>query len=449
MPQYTQVFDPNSGEMISVPVGSPVGGGYATQGGGTQTTPVNPAGPSSASPGVKGYTGSAGQQNGFGFGIAYFDPFSGQAMDANGQPIIDDGSNPGLTSAIEAARRATTGNKLESDQRDAATKALGQSSRAVTGALAENYDPGGYLLGYADNERKALEEQGSAAAALRGGFTNQPGINNSFGAQERANRNIAGSDAANNALAGEQYADWGGDMASFRDDIGILRDTALGRGPSAAQALAKAQLDDSIRSQSAMAATARGGNVAAGLRAASRAGTDLQLRNLQQMAALRASEQLQGQGQLASAQQGLGGLQAQRGGLLQDARGNDINKALGGASAANALTGQQLALGGLQTEREGAAAGAAFQGVQGRGQARLTAQEELRNKEDARQARARLALQAQESFGGQATQREQGAADRTLQAKIAAASGNITPKDIAGGIFSAGGAALGGVFGAK
>jgi hypothetical protein len=83
-------------------------------------------------------------------------------------------------------------------------------------------------------------------------------------------------------------------------DLDIIRNSAMGRGPSAAEALAKSQLDANIRSQSALAATARGGNIAAAMRQAANSGTQQSLQSAQTLNALRAQEQLNAQGLLTT-----------------------------------------------------------------------------------------------------------------------------------------------------
>lgn len=96
-------------------------------------------------------------------------------------------------------------------------------------------------------------------------------------------------------------------------DLGIIRNSAEGRGPSAAENLAKAQLDANIRSQSAMAATARGGNIAAAMRQAANSGTQQSLQSAATIAAQRAQEQLNAQGLLTTGANNLTGAQGRLG----------------------------------------------------------------------------------------------------------------------------------------
>lgn len=122
-------------------------------------------------------------------------------------------------------------------------------------------------------------------------------------------------------------------------DLGIVRASAQGTGPSAAENLARAQLDANIRSQSAMAATARGGNIASAMRGAQESGTQQSLQSSATIAAQRAQEQLNaqqllttGSNNLTSAQGSLGNQQqnlAQMQGNLQIAGTSGLGNAAG------------------------------------------------------------------------------------------------------------------------
>lgn len=155
---------------------------------------------------------------------------------------------------------------------------------------------------------------------------------------------IAGAGAPN---AGLQT----GQVFQTAADNNIIRNSALGTGPSAAEQLAKSQLDQSIRSQASQAATARGGNIASAMRTAAQQGSQMQLQGAQQMAAQRAQEQLSAQGFLTQANAGLG---AQVG----NARGQDIGQATAAASA----TSDAAKIG---TANYGIGANLASQGLQG------------------------------------------------------------------------------------
>jgi hypothetical protein len=132
-----------------------------------------------------------------------------------------------------------------------------------------------------------------------------------------------------------------GAVNSYGQDLGIIRNSALGTGPSAAQALAKQQLDASIQAQASQAAQARGGNIAAGMRSAANAGTQIQLQGAQQMAAQRAQEQLSAQGLLNQGQQGVNAAQGNLTGAYGALRQQDIGQAQAAAGALQTSAGQQ------------------------------------------------------------------------------------------------------------
>lgn len=132
------------------------------------------------------------------------------------------------------------------------------------------------------------------------------------------------------------------------NDLGIVRNSAEGHGPSAAENLAKSQLDANTRSQMAMAATARGGNVAAAMRQAANSGTQQQLQSSATLNALRASEQLnaqslltQGANNLTANQGKIGDAQAGlaqfKGGLMQN--GTQLQSQIGGQQVNNQING--------------------------------------------------------------------------------------------------------------
>jgi hypothetical protein len=129
-------------------------------------------------------------------------------------------------------------------------------------------------------------------------------------------------------------------LGSQAADLGIVRNSALGTGPSAAEALAKSQLDNNVRSQAALAATARGGNIAAAMRGAANSGTQQSLQTSQQIAAQRAQEQLNAQT------------------LLTSGANNLTGATQANANQAGTLSGQQVALAATK-------AGLVGQGMQG------------------------------------------------------------------------------------
>ena len=185
-----------------------------------------------------------------------------------------------------------------------------------------------------------------------------------FGAQD-----IAGAGRANQIGQGMALDAQRAAQQTAGADLGAVRRTAFGQGPSAAQNLAQSQLDAGIRSQAAMAAGARGGNLAAAQRAAANAGSQMQLQAIPQLAAQRAQEQLNAQNTLAQGNanlmQGAGNITSQVGAM----RGQDIQQA---TARANALA----QAGGLASQNAGIQSQLAAQGIaqQGAGADRLNAQ---------------------------------------------------------------------------
>lgn len=127
-------------------------------------------------------------------------------------------------------------------------------------------------------------------------------------------------------------------------DLGIVRDSAMGRGPSAADLLGQKMIDDSVRATSSQAATARGGNIAGALRASMNAGTDMRLQGAQQIAAQRAQEQLAAQTLLTQGNSALGQQRNAATGAAGGLYGQDVGRADAGARA---LTGAYVANQGL------------------------------------------------------------------------------------------------------
>lgn len=178
-----------------------------------------------------------------------------------------------------------------------------------------------------------------------------------------------------NALAGFQgVADQGaGALAGARgaqgQALGMYTDMAQGNGPSLAQAQLAASGAQTVTDQQAMAAQARGGNLAAQARQAQGAGAAAQMGNAQQMATLQAQEQqanLAGMAGMSNTMAGQGlqqqlagqGLIAGAQGQMLDAstqwglgqRGLDIqqlesNRGMGMGIFGNVLSGAGMAMG--------------------------------------------------------------------------------------------------------
>ena len=393
---------------------------------------------------------------------AWFDPYTNKAYDAQGNEIIPD--NPADAQLLRQVQSDLAPRMAEAGLVGAIAPAV-QTAQDELGKVTGAQYGGGYqgsefrattnpfvtqLEANAQARNPITGQVIGAVDALGRPVSNAGATQSALDAQRGAAGAINTADAGNVALAGAQGQEFGGDLASFRNDMELLRRTASGQGPSAAEALAKSQLDDAVRAQSALAAQARGGNIAAGLRAASRAGADMALRSQNQIAALRAQEQLNAQTGLTTAQSQLGGLQAQRAQVLQQARAQDIARATSAAGAARDYTGSQLTLGQQETERQKSAADAAAAGMGafseekdattralGAGANTWLGQEELRaqvlrDQEAARQERARAALEATSVFSGQGLGARE---DR----KTRESAGKITQRDVLAGTLQGAG----------
>jgi hypothetical protein len=183
------------------------------------------------------------------------------------------------------------------------------------------------------NSNRHLNYAGDQALNMaRGGAGQTFGLNQSRDAAADAAAAAGGIGTAGAANAASQAAQLG----QTGQDLGAVRASALGMGPSAAEHLARSQLDSNIRAQSSLAATARGGNIASAMRGAQNAGQNMMLQSQQQMAAQRAQEQLNAQGLLTQGNAGLNN-------ALYGARGQDVSQA---GAAAQAYQG----VGGLQNQ---------------------------------------------------------------------------------------------------
>lgn len=188
---------------------------------------------------------------------------------------------------------------------------------------------------------------GEAAAQGAAGAMNAAGM---------AGQAAGGIAPASQRLQGMQD----GQLGQYGADAGIVRDSAMGKGPSAAEHLAKSQLDNNIRAQMAMAGSARGGNLASAQRGAQATGAGMMQQATQQIAAQRAQEQLNAQQILGTMDQGLSG-------AIGNARGQDVlgatNSAGAYANAANSANGAA----GAANNVFGTNAGLTTAGLQGMG----------------------------------------------------------------------------------
>ncbi len=195
-----------------------------------------------------------------------------------------------------------------------------------------------FNLNNASNSQQGLDVQ----AALRAAGSQSGAGNAAAGQAVQATGALAGPGSYAPQQAGA-LGQFGDQVGQFSQDVGLLRRTAEGTGPSAAQAMMQSALGQNARAMQAVAGQARGGNLAAGIRAATQAGAQQGLQSTNQLAALRAQEQLTGQAQLAGAQGQLSGAMANRSQAITGATNAETarNQAFAGAAsnAANAMTG--------------------------------------------------------------------------------------------------------------
>lgn len=199
---------------------------------------------------------------------------------------------------------------------DAAARQYHESNPLLNGALTDTVNPYNNPV---NNGPNGLIANAQRVVSGQAGQTISAPAQASLADTAAAGRAIAGSDAA---TAAAQTADTQG-----------LRLAASGLGgPSAAESLAQDVLQRNIQSQAALAAKARGGNIAAAMRTASTSGTQQALQSQAQLAALRAQEQATARGQLVGADQG--------------ARAADQSRAAATAGALGQVSGQQVGLAG-------------------------------------------------------------------------------------------------------
>jgi hypothetical protein len=345
----------------------------------------------------------------------------------------------------EDAARAMAGANLVRSQADNATT-LGNQ---VTQQAAQT-TPYGYSSDTSGLQAAAMNNPAALNLALKAN-AEQPyqADLNAAGSAARGAVGTAGQLATPGSYAGAQQSalsQQGDQIGQFGNDVGLLRATAEGKGPSAAEHLAASALGANSRAMQSVAAGARGGNLAAGIRAATNAGTQQALQSTQQIAALRAQEQLAGQAQLASAQGQLAGANAARSTAVTNAQAVE-NQRQGAAATAATQAAQGLnqvaqtgVAGAGQTYDAIAAGGQLYgQGVQTATGAYSAggqvAAEEAKNLEEQK----RRALEAANVLGTQAGNNM----NRESAATTASKGGNITQSQVVGGLFSAGGQALG------
>lgn len=242
------------------------------------------------------------------------------------------------------------------------------SGMSVPQLMGLNADPNSNLRAQLQ-QNPFLTAQGPTAQLYANGVAGQnlADQNGTAGALQNASAaagGIMGAGRVNQGLGNYSALANQGQLDQFGNDMNVIRNSALGRGPSAAENLARAQLDNNIRAQSAMAATARGGNIAAAMRGAQGAGQQMMLQSQAQMAAQRAQEQLNAQQLMTQGNTALTGAQNNLTQSRIAMRGQDIGQAQAAASAAGQVAGQYNDLSRTQASLAAAGLSSIGQGAQ-------------------------------------------------------------------------------------
>jgi hypothetical protein len=176
--------------------------------------------------------------------------------------------------------------------------------------------------------QRALGSAGAANAATQQGLAawGSGQASGDSGLQAGLAAGAMGSDAASAGFQGNA--------------LGMYQNAAMGKGPSAAQAVLSQATANNVATQRALAAGARGGSAAAAMRGANQAGVQLGLQAQAQASALRAQEQQAGMAGLANTS-----AQARAGDVQRYGMGADI---LSGKRAAD--MGAVGTIGGLASQ---------------------------------------------------------------------------------------------------
>lgn len=304
----------------------------------------------------------------------------------------------------------------------------------LTTADAKSRTP--YAMDARDNSLETAALQASGSSALFNNAAKTP--EQAALAQGGSGMQAALSAARQLHGAGTFLPGAAGAAGEYGGDLNMLRQTAMGQGPSAAQAMALASQDANARAMRSAAAGGRGGVSAAGLRTAISAGNQASQQSIQQLAALRANEQL-------TAQAALPGAQAQRIAALTGAANAETSRqnaggtiGLGAAQAASDLG--RTAIAGQSVRNDAIQAGGqlAAQGVQTAVGARGVQAGVARDAAADLEEQKRRALIAQQQLA-----QTMGARDQLRTQRIVARIGaEPNPTAIAGGVLNAAGAGI-------
>jgi hypothetical protein len=230
----------------------------------------------------------------------------------------------------------------------------GATPAELLGADAD-FENGGLRNQLMQNPALAMQIYGAgnfAGGAVGRDLANRSGVNAALGTAGQVAGTVGSSGGAFGTSANTSIAANRAQVTNANRDLDVIRASAQGRGPSAAENLARAQLDNNIRAQSSMAASARGGNIASAMRGAQGAGSSMMLQSQAQIAAQRAQEQLNAQGLMNQGNAQIMNAQNNITSAYGALRGQDITRASAAAQAAGQVAGQYNDLtktqGGLQ-----------------------------------------------------------------------------------------------------
>lgn len=388
--------------------------------------------------------------------MGYTDPITAWKQNAKGRGI----KNP-LNQNADQAQVATYDKPTQDALSAIASQQLAQRQTALatqTGDIAANQagelTPYGYNSDTSGLQQAAQNNPFQAQLALAAG-AQQPyaAQQNAAAGLSAAGGNVAAALGGPGSFAGATQTalgQFGDQVGQFNTDTNMLRDTAAGRGPSAAAALAQSQLDSNARNMVATAAGARGGNIAAGLRTALTAGAAQVLQGSQQISAMRAQEQLNAQQGLTQANTALSGARANIAGATTAASTAESQRQAAASAAANGATTAATGVANSQVAGQGQVLDALAQGgnMYNNGVNAATSAYSAGGNVAAAQAASledqkKRALAAAQMFAN-ANAQTQSNNSANKNAKISAgAQTDISPGQVVGGLFSAGGQALG------
>lgn len=331
----------------------------------------------------------------------------------------------------ETAYRLGTGQSIRTDQGTLTPRQFleGQYSQGLPLGLAYKDATDNHRANSLSIANSAPSHQASADAfgRLASGDAGRAALGEANRAWDRAS--VAGAPSFGSAQVAANSAL--GTAGVMTADMGALRAAANGTVPSAAAIQQRQGISDAVTAQQSLAASARGGNLAAAMRSAAGAGQGVMSRGIADAAALRANEQ-------AAARSALTQAQGVQGGLFNNAANTftGIGTAVANRDA-NVATGRtQTGTVNLQSQQAGAAGLGATADRE-----RAAAVDQASREADDRATYYNTYLQMLNGLNGNAAAVIQGNTARTIANQQAAAQDRAA-------IIGLGGTLIGGVTGA-